>query len=237
MRQLETEKESCFSNTVRYTNDWKFEIGECNEEKDQCCIFNTDQIKHQSILPKLNPKKLFFPRIMFTTELEVWIVSGKSLGLNCIRIVTHPNYNKLLTAHLTYASNLSTHETIFYFPYSLINQTWVIEKINYSISNPEVKCGLLINRHNRTNEQQKLGTELVDYYCNEGSCLTHLKLLHLATSIHDLTEWKKKTDYYFGVKVGGGNCHLLRIYGTSILFPIVFNLFFNILSILTRFTT
>ena len=66
------------------------------------------------------------------------------------------------------------------------------------------------------------------HYCNEDSCLTHLKSLHFGTSIHDLTEWRKKTDFYVGVKVGGLTCKVLQIYGISILIPILLNLSFTI---------
>lgn len=94
-----------------------------------------------------------------------------------------------------------------------------------TITDPDIKCGILIYRHNN---QQPLNLRYTDH-CNEDVCLIHLKALHGSTTINDLTEWRNNIDYILGVKVGGVNCRLLQIYGTCILLPILLNLTFNII--------
>ena len=46
------------------------------------------------------------------------------------------------------AARLVTNETIFFYPYSKINGTLVMEEKNHSINDLEIECGLLIFRHN-----------------------------------------------------------------------------------------
>ena len=130
---------------------------------------------------------------------------------------------------------LSPNETIFFYPYSKINETWVMEEMNHSITDPDIECGLLIFRHNDNYNNQRQERRNYRHFCNEDSCLTHLKYLHDSSSINQLKNWRNETDYVEGVKAGGKTCGLLQIYGTAILIPILLNLSFNLVLFVNDF--
>ena len=217
---------------------------------------------------------MFNPCHELTNELDVCVTSGKAAHNHCRRF----NYDKTKIFKLEnhrgkIIEKSSKNESIFFYPYALINQTWVMEENNHSITDPDIECGLLIFRHNnKYNEQRPFitsgtihrdvtgrihnmtdpnhkswrnhksyngsrlnHTRLYSHHCNEDSCLTHLKAIRLYTPITDLTEWRKRTEYYQGRKAGGVTCRLLRIFGASILFPIFLNLTFSIVLFVNDF--
>ena len=107
-----------------------------------------------------------------------------------------------------------------------------MEEKSRSSIDTESQCGFLIYRHDNDSTEEQLEIRKSDTHTNhfnEDVCLTHLKTLHVFTSIHDLSDWKEKTDYFHGIRVGGSTCTLLRIYGISIFFPILLNLSFTVL--------
>ena len=142
-----------------------------------------------------------------------------------MKVEDNHRFVALFTSRFSDVLDAPINETIFFYPYSWINQSWVMEEKRQSSIDPEAECGLLIVRHNDESESQQTGIPTNAYH---DTCLTHLKSLHFATSIHNLSEWKEKTDYLSGIRVGGSTCRLLQIYGTSIIFPILLNLSFNI---------
>ena len=49
----------------------------------------------------------------------------------------------------------------------------------------------------------------------------------MVDGIPDLESWKSKVGYDAGIRYGGKNCRLLRIYSDSMAIPIVLNLWFS----------
>ena len=176
-----------------------------------------------------------------TKEFDLCIVSGKESVLYCGRLSKDSKYEELYKSrliHATHPRHSSTNEKVFFYPYSLINQTVVMQEENHPITDPDVKCGLLLYRHNNEeNNYQQPGTLKYVHYYNEDVCHFHLKSLHSLTSITGLKEWREKNDYIFGINVGVGGliCRLLQIYGACILFPILLNLIFNIVLFINDF--
>ena len=236
VRQLEDEKLSCLGNeTFRITKQYEFKIGECDEINDICCVTQTKETKRGNPIQKLDPKKVIYPCSSITGEFDYCFVAGKESGLNCFSFSKDSKFFELSQNNVNHVLTSSTNETVFFYPYSRINQTWVMEENNHSIKDPDIKCGLLFYRHNDDDNNQQPGTLKYNHHYNEDVCLTHLKALHAATSITDLAKWREKIDYILGVKVGGVTCRLLQIYGTCILIPILLNLIFNIVLYINDF--
>ena len=237
--ELEGEKETCLNNeTFRLTNESKFEIGECDEAKDLCCVTKGKDMKKQHkihTVDQLDPKKLFGPCFPINYELDLCFVTGKSSLDNCANILKDKEGPDRINEFINKVVSSSSNKTIFFFPYSRINQSWVIEEKNHSITDPEIECGMLFLHYNSNDNNQQRYMLRDAYQCNEDSCLTHLKTLHLWTPIHDLKEWRKRTEFFLGIKIGGATCELLQIYGTCILIPILLNLSFNIVLFVNDF--
>ena len=245
MNELAKEKHTCLSNeTFRYEETSKYESkdGECDEENDNCCITQTREIKSENPVQELDPTKLFLPcPVLRQNKLDFCVTSGKVPGSYCLRVWQQifgngkgPEFEKLMENHRQIDESSAKGSIIFY-PFEKINQTWVISQKNHSITDPDIECGLLIFRHNNKYKEQRQGASRYSHHCNEDSCLTHLKVLHRDLPISDLNEWRKRTDYIQGVRVGGVTCKLLRIFGTSILIPMLLNLTFNIVLFVNDF--
>ena len=227
-REYEYDKHSCLGNeSSRITKQNKYEIGEC-DANDYCCLTQTKETKKENPIPTLDPKKLFFPCSPLTEKLDYCAVVGKESPYYCSAFLKDSNFVKQFRTRFIHVSNSSANKTVFFYPYSWINQTIVMEESNHSITDPDIKCGILFYRHKNDNSNQRPGILEYNHHCNEDVCRTHLKSLHLHTSITDLDEWRDNTYYHFGIKVGGVTCRLLEIYGTCILIPILLNLSFNI---------
>ena len=234
MRKLDSEKENCLNDneTLRFTNivtdsnyDRIFQFGECNEWEDRCCVTKTKETKIENPIQKLDPKKLFWPCNSLTSEFDYCVVSGEKSGTYC-RNYGNKMYQFLYERTIS-VENSSPNDTIFFYPYSWINHTLILDEQNHSIIDSDVECGILIFRHNNIYNEQRQGSYKYPYQCNEDVCLTHLKGLKKLTAITDLTEWRKTTDHLESLKVGGLVCQLLQIYGLSISIPILLNLIFN----------
>ena len=232
-RAYEGNKESCSDDeSFRRINYFDLEKGECSEANDLCCLTRTKEVKRENPKQFLDPKKVFYPCESLTKELDYCLVSAKASVMNCASIYKDvATYQELFYKRRIRAESASENGNIFFYPYFRSNKSWIMEDSNHSITDPNIQCGLLFYRHN-SNENSKdprHNTLTNEHYCLEDSCLTHLKALHFLTSITDLEEWRKKTDYYASEKVGGLTCHLLQIYGASISIPLLLNLFFNII--------
>lgn len=150
-----------------------------------------------------------------------------SFHIHCNSFVKDNDFTEPYKNRLTHVLTSQIVEKIFFYPYSLINQTVKIEEKNHSFIDPNVKCGLLFYRYNKQDKPWPTGWS--NHYCYDDTCVAHLSSLQYYTSITDLTEWRKKTDYFGGVKIGGATCGLLQIYGKCILIPIILNFFFNVI--------
>ena len=256
VKQYQDEKKNCLdSNSITYKTfrnrtKSRFVNEKCEETDEDCCVMKT-KTKRVNPIQKLDPKKLFWPclsiRYLHTQYLnfnptirsdkfDYCSVSGKESYAYCSGFKPLQFIEQLQKLTIL-VENSSSKETIFFYPFSLINQTWKIQEKNHSITDPEIKCGVLFFRHNNEYDNQRKKTNLQNYAynCNEDVCLIHLKALHRDTSITNLTEWRKKTEYYAGRKVGGFTCHLLQIYGWSILIPFILNLSFSIVLFINDF--
>ena len=67
-----------------------------------------------------------------------------------------------------------------------------------------------------------------DGMCGLDSCLIHLQSLKFWFNISSIDEWKYKTLFVLGTKVGGQTCQLLWKYGLVLLVPIFLNMIFSI---------
>ena len=256
IRRFQDENESCLDAVTFTVKEWygpmnrlghgtKFEYRECDLAKDDCCVTRTRETKKENPILKLDRKKLFWPcyweysnngplsnlskSFNDPNEFDHCQVSGKASPLYCSREES-PKFREQLKKRRLLIENSSKNETFFFYPYSLINGSVVIEEKNHSITDPKINCGILFFRHKGNYEEQRIIPTIRKYshYCNEDICLTHLKALHRETSISDLKKWRKATEYFVGMKVGGLTCHILRIYGISMLFPIILTSCFNI---------
>ena len=257
VKQYQDEEKNCLdSNSFTYkTYDMgrsksTFVNEKCEEIYEDCCAMKT-KTKRVNPIQKLDPKKLFWPclpiRYLHTQyvnfnltirsdDFDYCSVSGQESYTYCSGFKPLQFIEQLQKVTILVV-NSSSKETVFFYPFSLINQTWTIQEKNHSITDPKISCGILFFRHNNEYDHQRADTFLKNYvyYCNEDVCLIHLKALHRDTSITNLTEWRKKTEYLAGRKVGGFTCHLLQIYGWSILIPFILNLSFNIVLFIDDF--
>ena len=83
-------------------------------------------------------------------------------------------------------------------------------------------CGIYFQAHNPV---------VSDIFrtCHDDACMVHLNALHTRTNkIHDLESWYENIDYYLGARVGGRVCSMLRIYGWTIMIPILMNFAANV---------
>ena len=86
---------------------------------------------------------------------------------------------------------------------------------------PSDECGLYISekleRHVKNNGES----------CYTSACLSHLQWIKWESNISSMNDWKEKTFFNGGRKLGGKTCHLLQIYGLASLVPIVLNIIFS----------
>ena len=96
-------------------------------------------------------------------------------------------------------------------------------KVN-SINEEDIfRCGILIKPKN-----VNIIGDNADVDCGLDSCKLHLDFLHRRLEgIHDLKSWQTKAGYYNLMKVGGKNCHLIRVYACSMLIPITISFIFS----------
>ena len=215
------------------------EFRKCDLVKDDCCVTHTKEAKKENPIQKLDQKKLFWPCysvlkdpslgwskfLKDPNEFDHCTVSGKASQWYCIRLSKFPNLIEQVQKRRLLIENSSKNETIFFYPYSLFNGSAILEDKNQSITDPKIKCGVLFFRHKGNYDDQRIigNNRIYSHYCDENACLTHLKALHRGTSITDLQKWRETTEYFMGMKVGGLTCHILQIYGISILLPIILN--------------
>ena len=244
MIEWEGDEGSCmFNETFRFSHERKFEGGKCMEEKDRCCISRTKQMDGGKSIQKLDPNNLVISCKSFTSlELIPFhrcLVAGTESSISCARMWSTAKSKELpiLAKRLAYIIKSSTNESDFLYPYSWINESFVIQENSVPITEPNIKCGLLIHL-NKINDSGQEQLEILNYnhVCREDTCLTHLKALkQFASTITNLTEWRKSTDYIAGARVGGATCRILQIYGTSIGIPILLNFIFNIVLFVSDF--
>ena len=103
-----------------------------------------------------------------------------------------------------------------------------------NLSEDEIfECGILIKRKNTSIIGDYQGVD-----CGMDICKVHLDYLHKngIAGIYDLKSWRSKSGYLVndqeqsgatGIRVGGKNCHLLRVYAWSMFIPITINFLFS----------
>ena len=86
------------------------------------------------------------------------------------------------------------------------------------------ECGVLLKPKNVNMIGDRKGVD-----CGMDTCKIHLDFLHhYVDGMNDLQSWQTKITYGGGrVRVGGRNCHLLRVYAWTMVVPILINLIFS----------
>ena len=257
VRQYQDEKKECQANNSFTFKEYrdrmksKFEYRKCEAQHD-CCVMQTYDTKKFNPIQNLDPKKLFwpcysiqrlqsqYPKYKFratSNDFDYCFVAGSVSRSYCSSFKRTGKFYEQLQKRVTFVENSSSKDIVFFYPITPINKSLTIQETNHSITDSETKCGILFFRHNDKYKEQrpKDNHQSFAYYCNEDVCRTHLRALHRDTSITNLTEWRKKTEYHAGRKVGGLTCYLLQIYGWSILIPIILNSSFSIVMFINDF--
>jgi hypothetical protein len=205
---------------IRLTNgdngtESKWETGECNNS-DYCCLKpNKNGTKHTGVSSILDPKVVIMYVTGYDKQFDACYLFGKANRYDCKRLrKSDPKFSKKRKQAL----NPKTARTYKYYNKSNLgrNQVSIITKKNFSFDD---KCGYHL-RPKLTNQ---------DLSCHEDVCLTHLKHLHVYSTIYELNDWKSKTGYLEAEMVGGSACKYLSIYGYTILLPLLLNFIFNII--------
>ena len=86
------------------------------------------------------------------------------------------------------------------------------------------ECGVLLKPKNVNIIGDTKGVD-----CGMDTCKIHLDYLHYnVDGMNDLQSWQTNIGYLLGrVRVGGRNCHLLRVYALTMVIPILINLLFS----------
>ena len=167
----------------------------------------------------LDPTKLF-KCFEPSRKVTYCYVVGRTNFHNCYRTAKLDEKFDVQKENAINSTLLSSTERNVFYTFTFNSTSLRIHPVD---SVNDIKdCGLMIKRRNNLNTGMNIE------YCNEDSCLTHLKTLHRKTNITNLDEWRDKIDYLFGFQVGGGICKMLQIYGYAMLFPIILNLTFNV---------
>ena len=234
IREMESERDNCLiDESYRFTKQAKFVYGECDEDNDQCCVSKAKEKKISFSIHDLDRKKLFWPCFTINEDLDNCFVT--ELGKRCERSMTDEKWREQYLVRVARTLLSPKNETTIFYPYSRMNQSWEFGE-SQLITKPDVECGILMYRHNRNDSQrQQRVTQKYRHYCNDDSCLTHLRYLNYETAISDLNKWRKSSEYVNGARIGGLICELLQIYGASILIPILLNLTFSIILFVNDF--
>ena len=158
LREFDQKKETCVSEeTITFHYLKSPEVSKCEAEKDFCCVTRSNETKEDNPVQKLDPKKLFSPCQSVTKELDFCIVSGKAPFSYCTSFMADPMFKELFINRFIHVISMSTNETIFFYPYSRVNQSIIMKEQSHSITDTESKCGLLIFRHKNDAETFMLG--------------------------------------------------------------------------------
>ena len=219
--------------------------GKCDEEYE-CCIETTNKfssfhnIMENKVNNYLDPRLLVdcnnyhlhakaYNMIYYKMKLlDVCALFGQSSRMNCEENVRRPNERSI-------KSFLETNIDVFNMPdfvgqaYKFLiknNSTkslYAIAPFNIEKFNDEVifECGILIKPKKFRNN--------VGVGCGMDICSLHLGLIYsVAHGINDLESWKSKVGYSFdNIRIGGKNCHLLRVYSLLMLIPVTINFLFS----------
>ena len=116
------------------------------------------------------------------------------------------------------------------------NKKWGVDIDNGSLV--EGKCDIYYhnccfetnNNHSKIkrNGKDKIYSDITGVGCGFDVCKIYLNsVIKWVDDIYDLESWKLTIDYdFYGVRVGGKNCRMLRIYSWLMAIPILINLLF-----------
>ena len=224
MLSYEKDNEVCLTNeTFRRTKSGDYGIGDCDKRNDTCCLTTYETNENFNNIQMLDPKILFQCFYIKQKNLHYCYVVGNTSFNFCYGLTKmDKEFKKKRAKVISSIESSSMAKSTFFFAFNQNNDSIDLQQVD-SITDIK-KCGFLIKREEYFIENDSNHFE----YCNEDSCLTHLKTLHKSTTISDLSDWRSKVDYLYGFQVGGAPCKMLKIYGTVMLFPILLNLAFNI---------
>ena len=132
--------------------------------------------------------------------------------------MVHCSNQNFLTLNCKTYQNVQIHICHFFqFTTSLENKTMIKEGFDVNDN-----CGIYVLRIHQT----LLINNGED--CGSNSCLIHFQQVKSHHNITHLNDWKEKTFFIFGTKVGGKTCQNLIYYGLASLVPILLNLTFHL---------
>ena len=165
---------------------------------------------------------------------DACLLAGKTKGDYCSHYIVYKNDNNMKKIKKFLEENKTnftkTNFTGTALKFLLLKKGWTPIKaiVPVDIDNlnkdERFQCGIFIKPKNVNILGDKKGVD-----CGMDSCKLHLDYLHENVfGIHDLQSWQTKIRYVNGrVKVGGRNCHLLRMYAWTMVVPMLINLLFS----------
>ena len=214
------------------------------DEKSTCCfetkhgfsIINNN-IENKAVSTYLDHKLLVDCNNSWVYDLakpdlyDACLLAGSATLTKCVIDVMIPNKNDI-KKFLNEKKDVFASNNFTGIAYKLLvkendsisgSSEFIPVKVN-SVNEKDIfECGILIKP---TNVNILGDTEDVD--CGLNICKLHLDYLHRSMDgIHDLKSWQTKAGYYNLMKVGGKNCHLIRVYACSMLIPITISFIFS----------
>ena len=161
---------------------------------------------------------------------DTCLLAGKATGGYCSLYIVRPNTKEIESFLEENEKNFTkTNFTGMALKFLLKNDSSsglsaivpvVIENLN---KDEHFECGVFLKPKNVNIIGDRIGVD-----CGINTCKIHLDYLHYyIDGMHDLQSWKTKISYNGGVRVGGRNCNLLRIYAWTMVIPIIINLLFS----------
>ena len=161
--------------------------------------------------------------MIYEFDYEVYILTGQLNRMYCEKVFWNyfgwSSRSKLedFLQDVTIANKLNHSDFFFKFTRSLENKTVIKEGFDVNDN-----CGFYV-----LSTHQNLARNNGES-CGSDSCLIHFQYLKTSQNITNLNDWKDKTFYVLGIKVGGKTCQNLWLYGISSLVPILLNLTFHL---------
>ena len=219
-------------------NGWEYRLenGEC-DGSNPCCAKNRNKLpNNQSFLPidrRISISRPWSnPACNDSSEIfyNFFVLSGSSKIDPCQSIFSSNRVKQQVCNRINILRNGPTFIEKSFKMKRVLDADVVLE----DTFKFEDGCGVYVLPRHYINSGLIIPVEVgIRNPCGDDVCLVHLRTLHARTNIYDLQSWKTKMDVMDGgngglVRVGGERCGLIRVYGLTLLIPILLNLGFNI---------
>ena len=230
-------KDTCnnehFSLTLNFNSTTRSNIlknEKCDVSKDQCCLENKNGKNISSLFDPSGKSFFAYPTGLMGYEsnkmiYNTYVLSGKFSMVFCHSVFTQYFTTTRQTFYAFVNKNITTikspEKTELYMKFRKLRNGKLLLENGHT---DEDGCGILF-QDKQDDNANFIGTEN-DGLCGLNSCLIHLQTLRWYANISSLDEWKYKTFYDQGTKVGGKTCQLLWIYGIAMLVPVFLSMIF-----------